>query len=476
MLVKQQTRVGQRLPVLIRNVQSTRTWRPRDMINWHRMVSPLRDQVFGGASFDFYHLVYDICTSFDVRYTPAEDAHAGPFFTAGREILGETRTLGLFVDALDHTSGVATTIGHWARAAARQGHALRVYHCDSRRVLDGGFRFPPAGTLDVGVYRGLRLNMPLVSDVLKHLRYCPPDAVHISTPGPMGMVGLVAARELGLPVFGTYHTDFPAYAHSLTGSYELEQSAWNFMRRFYGALDRVAVPSASIRDRLVEHGFRPDRLTVVGRGIRPECFGPRFRSEDLRRSWNPRVRQWLLYVGRVSLEKNLRCLAEAYRRIHAWNPQIGLVVVGDGPYRTDMEAGLEGLPVVFTGILKGADLARAYASCDLFVFPSLTDTLGVVLLEAQASGLPVLVSAEGGPKDCMLPGRTGYVVNPMNPTLLARAASSVLCQISGSRAWSDAALEYARTATIERSFEQFWNLHFKPAAAGARGGRQGSEA
>jgi len=140
-------------------------------------------------------------------------------------------------------------------------------------------------------------------------------------------------------------------------------------------------------------------------------------------------------------------------------------VVGEGPYLEEFQRDVCDLPVVFAGLQRGEALARHYASADLFVFPSRTDTLGVVLLEAQASGLPVLVSAEGGPKDCVVSGRTGYIVEPMNPTLLARQAEAVLADESARLAMGEQARRWAQQQTPEKSYRAFWNLHQSRAPA-----------
>jgi glycosyltransferase involved in cell wall biosynthesis len=134
----------------------------------------------------------------------------------------------------------------------------------------------------------------------------------------------------------------------------------------------------------------------------------------------------LLYVGRVSREKNLELLADAYRLLLDQDVNVRLVIVGDGPYRTEMEGRLSGCPVLFTGYLDGEDLQNCYASADLFVFPSTTDTFGNVVLEAQASGLPVVVSDEGGPQELMIDGETGLIVRNISADSLVAAMVPLL--------------------------------------------------
>jgi glycosyltransferase involved in cell wall biosynthesis len=443
-----------RMPVALRNLSSTSSWRPADMVNWHRLVAPLRSLASQESAFSLYHVVFDMCTTFDITYEPVRT----PIRTPAAPPTQRPR-VALFVDAPDHTSGVATTLRQWHGAAAREEAGLVIHYCGNEDQFPGGVRFSPVGVLSLGVYQGLQLCMPSVPEVLRRFAEAPPDVVHLSTPGPMGLLGLIAARRSGIPVFGTYHTDFPAYAASLTGDPQLEITSWRFMRWFYGQMERVAAPSTDIRKKLLHHGLAPDRVRVVGRGVRTDAFSPDYRDDELRASWGPNIRHWLLYVGRLSREKNLPCLAEAFRQIHARRPDVGLVVVGEGPYQTEFEQSVPGLPVVFAGLQRGEALARHYASADLFVFPSRTDTLGVVLLEAQASGLPVLVSADGGPKDSMQHRRTGFIVEPMNPTLLARQAEAVLADEMARQFMGREARQWAITQTPEKSYRAFWNLH-----------------
>ena len=460
-----------RLPVALRNLSSTTAWRPMDMLNWHRLVAPLRALATQESSFTLYHVVYDMCTTFDIMYEPVRRPARSPLPPAGAR-----PRVALFVDAPDHTSGVATTLRQWHAAAEAEQAGLVIHYCGPEDQFPGGVRFPPVGVLSLGVYQGLQLCMPAVQEVFRRFAEAPPDAVHLSTPGPMGLLGLIAARRAGIPVYGTFHTDFPAYAASLTGDHQLEITAWRFMRWFYGQMDRVAAPSTDIRQKLIHQGLAPHRVTVVGRGVRTDAFSPAYREPALRAQWGSGIRHWLLYVGRLSREKNLPCLAAAFRQLAARRPDVGLVVVGEGPYQDELKQEVAGLPVVFAGLQRGEALARHYASADLFVFPSRTDTLGVVLLEAQASGLPVLVSADGGPKDCMRHRRTGFIVEPMNPTLLARQAEAVLADEEARQFMGGEARRWALQQTPEKSFRAFWQLHQTPAADPAVCADQGAVA
>jgi len=164
-------------------------------------------------------------------------------------------------------------------------------------------------------------------------------------------------------------------------------------------------------------------------------------------------------VGRVSREKGLNVLAEAFRTVHAHRPDIRLVIVGDGPYLDEMRTQLAGLPAVFTGYLQGSALAEAYAGADLFVFPSATDTFGNVVLEAQASGLPVVVTSSGGPREVMQPGRTGLVVPPGDAQALALAVLELALDRDRLSAMGREARRHAAKTSFDQAFLKTWDIY-----------------
>jgi len=453
----------ERVQTAARNLRSAHAWRPADMVNWHRLVRPLRDLSNEEYELDFYRLAYHLCTRLAIDYRPhamwpeAEGQAAGE--PEASEAMARGPHVALFVDAPSHVSGVATTIREWSREAEKRNRSLRLLCAGQCPCLPGAVCFPAVGTLVLDAYEGLNLHVPRVTDVLGYVQSRPVDVIHVSTPGPMGLLGLLAGHMLNVPVCGTYHTDFPRYATRLAGDPTLEVITWQFMRWFYGSMDRVAAPSPATRDDLIGQGIFADAIRVVGRGVDRERFSPGWRDDILRAKWGMQYPFKLLYVGRVSKEKNLSCLVEAYKMLKRVRHDVSLVVVGDGPYLNEMAGALAGLPVVFTGFEDGEMLSRIYASADLFVFPSETDTLGVVILEAQASGLPAIVAEAGGPKHCIRPDVTGRVLKEMNPVGLCSAIDELLSDSERLAEMSEAARAHSESFTHARSFEAFWALH-----------------
>jgi glycosyltransferase involved in cell wall biosynthesis len=230
----------------------------------------------------------------------------------------------------------------------------------------------------------------------------------ISTPGPIGLCALGCAKLLGLRTSGIYHTDFPQYARFLSDDAFMESMVWNYMQWFYGQTDLLYVNSEFYRRCWIDRGIVPDKLRIFPRGLDTELFNPAQREADF---WKKRgaAGPVLLYVGRVSKEKDLNFLAEIMPALRARvTAPFTLAIVGEGPYRKELEALLP--DAIFTGILTGRELGVAYASADLFVFPSTTDTYGNVVVEAMAAGLPAAVSDIGGPRELVKTSQMGRVL------------------------------------------------------------------
>ena len=455
----------ERLQTVLENLKGARQWRPKDYVNFANMLMRMPRPRTGEDSLPSLHpaqVALTMFTQMKVSYEPGVAPEEVSTLTHVEEAFPHTLepTVALFVDAPEHLSGVSLTLEGWAEEAQHQGRPFFLHMAASECRIPGSKCFPKVGSLRMSSYDGLEIPVPDVKAVSAYMRGHPFDVAHLSTPGPMGLMGMRLARDAGVPVCGTYHTDFPRYVGELTGNEDLEAFTWAFMVWFYGQMDRVAAPSESTRRDLIAHGLEPDRVRVVGRGVALEQFSPARRDEGLRKTWGAdAATPVLIYVGRISREKNLPLLSAAYKRLLANRSDATLVIVGDGPYREEMMGELAETPAVFTGVLKGDALSAAFASGDLFVFPSETDTLGRVILEAQASGLPVLVSDRGGPRDAMLPERTGRVVPEVTPQRFADALDDVLADGARLAAWKSEARRHARQFTPEASFEAFWDLH-----------------
>ena len=317
-----------------------------------------------------------------------------------------------FTDTFYEINGVALTLQQQVQLAPAANRHYTLITCDdqNRPPEKGVVHFAPIGTYELPEYEQQKIFYPPLLEMLDYCHRQGFNHIHTATPGPIGLAALAVARFLQLPISGTYHTAIPQYVQILTGSGFMEEMAWKFVLWYYDQMDLIYAPSRSTRDELVNKGISSDKIKIYPCGIDTHRFNPAKRN-GFYKKWHCDGRTTkLIYVGRVSREKNLHLLCDAFRRLVQSTPAVTLAVVGDGPYLDEMKAETRGLPCIFTGRLEGDDLDAAYASSDVFVFPSTTDTFGNVVLEAQASGIPVIVTDQGGPAENIIPEQTGLVV------------------------------------------------------------------
>lgn len=267
-------------------------------------------------------------------------------------------------------------------------------------------------------YPDIKLHLPPIMEIIDFIEREGFTRIHVSTPGTLGLLAIFIAKLMDIPISSTYHTNFPQYLMSLTNDVFLENLSWKYIIWFYNQTEEVLVPSKSTQNQIIEKGLSREKVKPLLRWVDTETFSPKKRNPRIWEKYNLDGEVKLLYVGRISKEKNLELLADAFIALIKSGFHSYLIFAGDGPYRRDLESKLAGLPVQFTGFLTGEELTTLYASSDVFVFPSATDTFGNVVLEAQASGLPVIVSDEGGPKELMIPDETGYVIKANDKSAL----------------------------------------------------------
>jgi glycosyltransferase involved in cell wall biosynthesis len=285
--------------------------------------------------------------------------------------------------------------------------------------------FKPVGSFKMPEYDSLIISYPPFMELLAYFEQEEFDEIIISTPGSLGVCALGAAQMLGLKTKGIYHTDFPRFFADITEDEKLGDVAWRFMRWFYGKMDQILVPTQRYKMLLMDGGFEGDNIDVMPRGINREKFNPSFRNRSMWADYNRNGSFKFIYAGRISKEKNIEVMLKAFTQLIETGNDADLIVVGDGPQRDELQLKYNDPQIVFTGYLYGDELAKAYASADLFVFPSLTDTFGNVVLEAHASGLPALVSDEGGPQEIVESHESGMVVNARIPEELFKAMKQV---------------------------------------------------
>lgn len=287
-------------------------------------------------------------------------------------------------------NGVARSVACVVRGLQARDHAVQLLRPRQAAAAPGACTSSVdevlTRALPVPRYPHLRMGMVSKRTLVQLWQNRRPDLVHIATEGPMGWSALQAARQLKLPVVSEFRTNFHAYAQHY-GIGWLRRPLLAYLRKFHNRCHSTMVPNAALAGELMAQGFR--HVSVIARGVDTALFHPSRRSDALRASWGADARSpVLLHVGRLAAEKNLQLLVDLWPAVREHQPRARLVLVGDGPAREELARQLP--DAVFAGMRHGDDLAACYASGDLFVFPSITETYGNVTPEALASGLPVM--------------------------------------------------------------------------------------
>jgi glycosyltransferase involved in cell wall biosynthesis/predicted metal-dependent phosphoesterase TrpH len=368
---------------------------------------------------------------------------------------GKRPRVALIVDGIGSMHGVTATIAK-IREFGVPGFEIEVVGTDAG--VDR--RLPAAAELEVPFYTGMSLGVPGLPDLVETLAEGRYDAVHVTAPGPAGVAATLLNRIAGTPLIASYHTELGAYAGLRSGDDAVASMAQMALGAFYGAPSLVLSPSPAADRSLLGLGVDPDRLGRWERGVDVSRFNP---GKAAREDYRGEIK--VLYAGRLTREKGVDLLAESFLRARESDPRLHLLLAGGGPEEEELRTRL-GEHATFLGWLDGEGLARAYASADLFLFCSTTDTYGQVLLEAGASGLPVVAVAAGGPASLVENRHTGMLCQPdadhVAGTVLQLAASPLQRRHLGA-----AAVRAAQGRSWERALEQLAG-GYRRTLAGAR--------
>ena len=292
-------------------------------------------------------------------------------------------------------NGVALTVQAFEAGLRGRGHEVDLVRPHHRDERPGGTDAMLVRGAGLPRYPGLQFGLPARRRLLARWRTRRPDAVYVATEGPLGWSAVTAARRLGIPVASGFHTRFDHYMRDY-GARWLEPAALAWMRRFHNRTQATLVPTRELADELGARGFA--KVRRLPRGIDIARFDPAHRDDGLRREWGiagPGLA--VIHVGRIAAEKNLDLAVRAFRRLQSERPDARFVWVGDGPARAALADANPDF--VFRGVQRDDALARHFASADLFLFPSLSETFGNVTLEAMASGLPIVAYDYGAARE-----------------------------------------------------------------------------
>ena len=309
-------------------------------------------------------------------------------------------------------NGVAHTLSKIVEGLQLKGHELWLirpkHQASDRAQSKAGYQETLVKGLPIPFYKQLRMGLPAKRELTRLWSKQRPDIVHIATEGPLGWSALQVARKMKLPVSTDFRTNFHAYSQHY-GIGWLSGAIMAYLKKFHNSAQATMVPTAQLQSELDNAGFK--HLSVVPRGVDTDFFSPEHRSSSLRAQWgangDTRV---LVYVGRLAAEKNLKLVIQTYRRLKAQHADIKLVLVGDGPMRESLQS--DHPDILFAGFQTGVSLAQHYASADMFVFASKTETFGNVTLEAMACGLAVVAFQHAAAGELIQSGVNGMLANP----------------------------------------------------------------
>lgn len=340
------------------------------------------------------------------------------------------------------------TLGRVVEGLHRLGHEMSVIapsRADRKPCPSGTFTLHQVPSAPIPRYPDLRFGFPAKRRILRLWRERRPDLVHVATEGPLGWSAVRAARQLGVPLVTSFHTNFHSYGQHY-GYRFMTRGVFRWLRYIHRHAHRTFVPSEELRTHLQAEGFA--HLRILGRGVDTALFTPAGRDETLRASWGAdEDTPVAVYVGRLAAEKNLPLTILAWQTMRETLPNLKLVMVGDGPLRAKLAQTHP--EIVFAGTRKGADLARHYASGDIFLFASTTETFGNVVTEAMASGLGVLAFDYAAPHRFIRPGETGWLAPFGDEAAYISAGAEIAC---AREAWP-AIRRSAREAVLSVSWE-----------------------
>ncbi|MBI1337400.1 MAG: glycosyltransferase [Phycisphaera sp.] len=347
------------------------------------------------------------------------------------------------------------TLGRLVGGLVGMGHDLEVVRPRQRKgdacVTDGNPTHLTVAGLPIPRYEGLHFGLPCGGTLRRRWREWKPDVVHVATEGPLGLSAVRVAKSLGIAVTSSFHTNFHSYGKHYGYGF-LQNGVMKYMRYVHNKARCTIVPSLDVKEMLEKEGFHG--VLIIGRGVDTELFGPHRRSTELRKQWGATGDTLVVaYVGRIAQEKNIPVAVRAYEAMKEHCPDSRFVLVGDGPYKAELEK--RHPEYVFAGMQRGEALATHYASADVFVFASVTETFGNVVTEALASGLAVVAYDYAAPRQYIQTGVEGVTVEFDNSEAFVSAAKELAADRAIVTAMGKRARERAMGLTWQSIFSQF---------------------
>lgn len=367
-------------------------------------------------------------------------------------------------DTITDLNGVSRTIQKFGMLSLESNHELAIVACQEKAISFPGWvvNFKPIKEFSLPDYPTKKFSIPPFLDMLRFFEETDFELIYISTPGPLGFAALGIAKLLGIPTVSVYHTDWPRHANDIVEDSRIAEMISAGTGWVYSLSEIVMVPSRFYMDDLEALGVARSKMVHFPRGTDHQAFSPDWKTENfMSRFGGSRDTLKLLYTGRISREKDLDVLADAFLAVRRQFTGVELFLAGDGPYIRELGKKILGNGGFFCGTLEGEDFSRVCASCDIFVFPSTKDTYGNSVLEAQASGIPCIVTDKGGPQEIIIPGETGIVCKGLDSSSLAEAILKLLRDDELRKTMGEKARLRGLEHDWNEAFETIWNAGFR---------------
>lgn len=350
-------------------------------------------------------------------------------------------------------NGVARTLKRYTDYLEKHGIEYRLFVPECSTPVPPVPQVQRFTSIPFLLYSDCRVALPNPLHIKQTLGDFKPTLIHIATPFNLGLFGLHYGRKYDIPMIASYHTHFDEYLEYYHLSF-LKKWIWKYMNWFHRPFEKVYVPSQSTKVKLLSKNIHHD-IDLWGRGVNPQAYTPAKRSRTLfKEQFQIKEKNILLYVGRIAPEKDIQIVLETFQSLPEHiKKETHLVIVGDGPLLPALSEQYK-TKVTWTGFMEGEQLAQLYASSDLFIFPSPTETFGNVVLEALSSGLPVIGANAGGVKHLVNNGINGFLCEPKNSEEFARYTSLLLEDHLLRLSFSSEARRFAETLSWDEIFEK----------------------
>jgi glycosyltransferase involved in cell wall biosynthesis len=412
-------------------------------------------------------MLFNLPYYFGIRFFYGERRRARSLYEALElpEPVARHQRVAIMCDTLDNVDGLS--IGLRRLVDELRADGKEVYLCGAKsegfepsRDDQDVVRFPTIASFPLLGYESYELGWPSLLEMVRWLDENEIDLIVATTPGPVSLIGLMGSRLLDTPIIGQYHTNVPEYAFRIIGDQTIGRMVKGWTAWFYNQMTQVSAPTYATREVIARNGIDLRKVRIVRRGVDADRFRPDHRDPRFWVRHGLSGKNTLLYLGRVSVEKNLPFLVQTFKHlVDDKKLPVELGVVGEGPYLDTMKEQLEGYPVAFTGYLKGDHLAAAYASSDLLLFPSTTDTFGNVVLESLACGTPALVTDLGGPSEIVHHNETGRILPAGDERRWVAAITELLTDGELRARMGKNAREYAEECTFARACADTWRFY-----------------